>query len=1377
MALLTELIGDCRGLVAVRTQIEQFLQRQSGSRRPPPVLILGETGTGKGLLARAIHEAGPRRAGPFVAINCAAIPETLLEAELFGFERGAFTDAHHAKAGLFQTANRGTLFLDEIGLLPQSLQAKLLTILEDRAVRRLGSTRMEPVDVWIISATSEDLKAGARRRRFREELYHRLAVMTFQLPALRERGQDILTLAEHFLALTCTDYGLAPKALAEDARAALLAYRWPGNVRELANMMERMALLVDGHLVTADRLEHAVPPGQPASPPQAHATTLPGASEGRSLGETVERLERARILEALHETRWNISRAASQLGITRNILRHRLQKYGLQSPSGTAEPTTPTEPMNLTVEPAAAARPLTLQWECRHVALLRADFVTTSLVGPDASPLLETLVEKVYSFGGQVEEVSLRGFVAGFGLEPVEDAPRRAAHAALAIQKIVAHHRSSSAEFSGVRVGLHVGEVLVARVGSTARLDHESKREAWTQLEVFMGRAEPGTVLVSEATRPFLERRFVVPAFATSDGTAGRVYRLAGLGRTGLGLGEQLTPLVGRDRELEELALALEHVRKGHGQVIGIVGEAGVGKSRLFSEFIAPHRLGDSLTLVSCAASWAKATPYLPVIDLLKAYFQIEPLDNASKIRERVTKKVMSLERVLAPTLSAVLALLDVPVDDVEWQALDPVQKQRRTLEAVKLLLLEESRRQPVTVILEDLHWIDSKTQAVLETLVESIPSHRVLLLLSYRPEYQHAWSNKSYYAQLRVDPLSPENAHALLDSLVGREVATAAVKALLIERTGGNPFFLEESVRAAVETGLLVGDRGNYRIARPVGEILVPATVQAVLAARMDRLPSEDKALLQTAAIIGKDVPLALLRSVADLPEEVLRAGLIRLQGSEFLYETKVVPERGFSFKHALSHEVAYASLLQVQRRALHARIMTAIEELYVTRLAEQVDRLANHALRGGVWDKALVYFRQAGAKAAARSAYREAAACFEQALEAVRHLAESRQTIEQRIDLLLELRNSLFSLGEFRRVFDELCEAQVLAERIGDQRRLGWISAFMTHHFWTSSDPENAVQSGQRARAAAVACGDFALRVVANCRLGQAYQSLGDYPRARECFQSNVESLEGDLIRERFGEAYLPSVFTRVWLIHVLAARGEFAEGIARGEEGVQIAEAVDHPATLALACRGLGYLYLRKGEFDEAIRFLERSREVSQAWSIRSFIQGILGYLGYAHALSGRLTDGLSLFDQWSEQVAATGDLSGHAEGLVNLSVVYRLANREEDAIRTANRALDFSRKHKRRAHEAWALQALAEIASHRDPDIGKAQASYRQAMVLAEELGMRPIVAHCHLGLGKLYLRTGKRHQTQEHLATAMTMYREMDMRFWLEQAEVAMQEPA
>ena len=1372
MAALSGLIGNSPALVAVRNQVDQLLRRQAASGRLPPILILGETGTGKGLLASSIHKAGPRAGGPLVAVNCAAIPETLLEAELFGFERGAFTDARQGKAGLFQTAHRGILFLDEIGLLPANLQAKLLAALEEGAVRRLGSTRAERVDAWIISATSEDLKAGTRRRSFREDLYHRLAVVTLQLPPLRDRGQDILTLADHFLARTCSEYGLSPKTLTADARHALLAHRWSGNVREVANVMERAALLGDGDLVIAGDLELATPRKRNVLPPENHETARRDAPVGISLGQTVEEIERRHIAEALHETHWNISRAASRLGVTRDILRYRVRKYGMQAPLPAAKDAEPTDGIGQAVQPTVDPGATRVQWGRRHVAWLRADLLTTAPVTavPTGLALIEALIEKIESFGGWVEEVGHQGIVAVFGREPVEDAPRRAAHAALAIQRIaaLAHPHSESPR---LRIGLHVDEVPISEIRGAFRVDHAAKRGAWEQLEAFMAKAEPGTVLVSAPTCPFLERRFVLARGTDGDETAGTVCRLVALERTGLGLGERLTPFVARSHELDQVTRALEQAQTGQGQVVAVVGEPGVGKSRLFWEFIESHRDQGSLILVGSSASYGRQMPYLPVIDLLKAYFQIEPRDDADKVRERVQEKVLALEPALAPTLPALLALLDVPADDAQWQELDPQQKRRQTLEAVKLLLLEHSRRQPVIVVFEDMHWADSGTRAVLDTVIESLPSHRVLLLVSYRPEYQHTWGPKTYYAQLRLDPLSPEDAHALLDRLMGRAEATTALKTVLIERTGGNPFFLEESVRTLVETGVLAGDRGAQRLARPAGEVQVPATVQAVLAARIDRLSPEEKALLHTAAVIGKDVPLALLRSVAEQPEGALRNGLAQLQGSEFLHETKLVPEREYAFKHALSHEVAYAGVLPDRRRVLHARIMAAIEHLHAHRLPEHVDRLAHHALRGEAWDKAVTYFRQAGAKAADRSAYREAVACFEQALEALTNLRESRETIEQGIDLRLELRNSLVTFAEHPRVFGYLCEAEILADRIGDQGRLGWISAYMAAHFWWAHDPDHAVGPSRRALTAAEAVRDFALQINASVRLGQAYLSLGNYPRARECFHRVINSLTGDLIHKRFGEPWLPSVLARVWLVWVLAKCGEFAEGIATGEETVRIAEAVNHPPNLMQAYRSLGHLYLRKGDLEEAISLLERCQRLGRASNIPTFPYGVSCYLGYAYILSGRLDDGLRLLEQHIEQCGAAELGQGRTFPVVHLSEGYLRAKRIEDAIRLAGQALDFARDHKLRAHEAWALRTLGEIAAHRDPpDSEKAEVSYRQAMIIAAEIGMRPMVAHCRLGLGKLYGRVGRRGEAREYLASATGMYRDMDMGFWLQQAE-------
>jgi predicted ATPase len=413
---------------------------------------------------------------------------------------------------------------------------------------------------------------------------------------------------------------------------------------------------------------------------------------------------------------------------------------------------------------------------------------------------------------------------------------------------------------------------------------------------------------------------------------------------------------------MQQLTQAVERAAGGHGQTIAVVGEAGVGKSRLVWEFIRSHRTHGWLVLESSSVSYGTATPYLPVIELLKAYCRIQERDDPREIRERVAGKLLMLDRALQPLLTPLLALLDVSGEDGTWDALDPPQRRQRTLEAVKRLLLRESQVQPLLVLFEDLHWIDSETQAFLDSLIESLPAARLLLLVSYRPEYQHAWGYKSYYSQLRIDPLPPEGAEEMLCALLGEDQTLEALRRVLIERTEGNPFFLEESVRTLVETRVLVGERGAYRIARAPGVWQIPATAQAILAARIDRLPPEDKLLLQAASVIGKDVPFSLLQAIAEVPETSLRRGLTSLQAGEFLYETSVFPDLEYTFKHALTHEVAYGGVLQDRRRTLHARIADAIEALYPERLTEQVERLAHHALEGQLHEKAIHYLQEAG-------------------------------------------------------------------------------------------------------------------------------------------------------------------------------------------------------------------------------------------------------------------------------------------------------------------------------------------------------------------------------------------------------------------------------
>ena len=391
-----------------------------------------------------------------------------------------------------------------------------------------------------------------------------------------------------------------------------------------------------------------------------------------------------------------------------------------------------------------------------------------------------------------------------------------------------------------------------------------------------------------------------------------------------------------------------------------------------------------------------------------------------------------------------------------------------------------------------------------------------------------HGWGSKTYYTQLRLDPLPPASAEAFLQALLGDDTSLVPLTPLLIARAEGNPFFLEETVRTLVETGGLVGEPSAYRLARPLEGLQVPATVQAVLAARIDRLPPEEKRLLQTAAVIGTEVPLALLQTIAELPEEVLQRGLAHLQAAEFLYETRLFPERDFTFRHALTHEVAYSGLLQERRRVLHARIVEALEVLTRERVAEQVERLAHHALRGEVWDKALAYGRQAGEKAMMRSAHREAVGSFEQALRALPHLPKTHDTREQAIDLRLALRSALWPTGDWGRLLAYLREAEALAEALDDPRRLGRVSRFLSVHFWNQGAYDQAIAAGQRALALATAGGEVVLQALANLGLGFTYHAQGDYHRAIDCLGQTVAALEGARRHERFGQVQLPAVFS---------------------------------------------------------------------------------------------------------------------------------------------------------------------------------------------------------------------------------------------------------
>jgi class 3 adenylate cyclase/tetratricopeptide (TPR) repeat protein len=1001
-------------------------------------------------------------------------------------------------------------------------------------------------------------------------------------------------------------------------------------------------------------------------------------------------------------------------------------------------------------------------------------------------PILEHMMEAVHRYEGTVNQVMGDGIMALFGAPLAhEDHAVRACYAALRMQESVKRYAEGVRRTVGIpiqiRVGLNSGEVVVRSIGSDLKMDYTAVGQT-THLAARMEQlATPGSILITANTlrlaEGYVEVKSLGPVNVKGLSEPVEVYEVAGAGlvrsRMEAAAARGLSRFVGRDAEIRALQQALEKAGAGHGQVVAIVGEPGVGKSRLFYEFTRSHRTQGWMILESSSASYGKATPYLPVIDLIKSYCQIEARDGGRKTREKLTGKLLTLDRVLEPSLPAFLALLDVPVDDPQWHALDPAQRRQRTLEAIKRLVLRESQVQPLLLVFEDLHWIDSETQALLDSMVESLPTARILLLVNYRPEYQHGWGNKTYYSQLRIDPLPTESAEELLDSLLGDKIGLLPLKGVLIQRTEGNPLFLEESVRTLAETQVLAGERGSYRLTKTVESIQVPATVQAVLAARIDRLSSEEKRLLQSASVVGENVPLTLIQAVVEMPEDELRRNLARLQAAEFLYETSLFPELEYTFKHGLTYQVAYNSLLQERRRALHAQLVTAIEKLYADRTTEQVEHLAHHAFRGEVWDKAVTYLRQAGKKAAARSADRESAAYFEQALEVLGHLPVNRATRELGVDLRLELRPSLVTLAEQQRIVAHLSQAESLAEELGDKWRIGRVLADMSAYFSREAEHERAVNAGERALAVAAETGDFALQLMTQDRLSRAYWQLGDFRRAMDLCKRSMSLLEGKPVGERFGMASVASVTTPVPLILSLAELGDLANGIAQGEEVVRIAEWVGQPFSLVNACLMLSGIYIIKGDLEKATPLAERSLDICQSAEIVSEVSRAAAQLGYAYLHSGRIADALTLLEQAVKRPTMKRFYTPQVSWL---GEAYLLAGRREEANQVASRALSLARDKRERGNQAWAMRLLGEIVASKDtPDIGEAENRYIQAVTLAEELGMRPLLAHCHLGLGRLYRRTGKQQQAKEHIVTATAMMREMEMGLWLERAEGELKE--
>jgi class 3 adenylate cyclase/tetratricopeptide (TPR) repeat protein len=983
-------------------------------------------------------------------------------------------------------------------------------------------------------------------------------------------------------------------------------------------------------------------------------------------------------------------------------------------------------------------------------------------------PVLQLMMEAVHRYDGYVAQSTGDGIFALFGA-PVahEDHPQRALYAALRMQEDLKRYsdtlRARGQAPVSMRVGVNTGEVVVRTIQTDATHTEYTPIGHSTGLAArLQALAAPGAIAISEAVRKLVEGYFTLkslgPARIKGVSEPVNIYEVTGLGplRTRLqrAAGRGLTKFVGRQAELEAMKRAAELAKAGHGQLVAAMGEAGVGKSRLFYEFKARAQSG-CLVLETFSVSHGKASAYLPVIELLHAYFDIHAEDDARKRREKVNGKVLTLDRDLEDTLPYLFALLGLVEGDVPLAQMDAQLRRRRTLEAIKRLVLRESVNQPLLVICEDLHWIDTETQALLNLLADALGTAKILLLVNYRPEYTHGWGNKTYYTQVRLDPLGRESAEQMLAALLGVEAhGGAPLQALasrIIEQTEGNPFFMEEIVQSLFEEGVLVRN-GTVKLTRPLGVLTLPPTVQGMLAARIDRLPPEQKELLQTLAVLGKEFALSLVRAVTGRGDDDLNRMLEELQLAEFIYEQPAAGEVEYTFKHALTQEVAYHSVLSERRQLLHERTAQAIEALGPARVEDHLMEVAHHYSRSGNVPKAVDYLGRAGQRAAQQAAYGEAVGYVTQALDLLPQLPESAERARQELDLGQLLVGMLWVTKGF--VAPETIAATervaTLAEHSGTLAQLvdsvmsRWNIAFASGDLpaaivLADQALELAVREGSRARLG----GAHLLHIITRYR-------RGDLAGVEEHFTAGLAFFDDPGFRHLPTRALafgFPSM-TAWELGRADVARDRIAQGMAAADP--------NNPFDLTYSQCFAAILRVLLREYEHAEALAAQTLARSEKHGFPFLTASSRCVLGYAQAQRGRATEGIALIQQGMAGLLESGVRSEISTWTGVLAAAQACAGTVGDALATVEQALQANpddlvdRPENLRLRGALRLtQGQTELAA----------SDFREAIALAQKMGAKAWELRATMSLVRLLDQQGHRAEARTMLAEIYNWFTE------------------
>jgi class 3 adenylate cyclase/predicted ATPase len=974
-------------------------------------------------------------------------------------------------------------------------------------------------------------------------------------------------------------------------------------------------------------------------------------------------------------------------------------------------------------------------------------------------PALKIMVDAVRHYDGYVVQSTGDGIFALFGAPlAYEDHPQRALHAALrmreALQQRAKRLAAEGKPLIEVRIGINSGEVVMRAVETGGRVEYTPVGYV-TNLAARMQTVAPaGEIAISEETRRLIKGYFELRPLGPTEvkGVAEpiNVYQVTGLGplRTHFEISTRrgLTKFVGREKELDHLRRAFEIASGGRGQLVAIVAEAGAGKSRLIFEFKTSLASGCKL-LEAYSVSHGKASAWLPVLALLRDYFHIGSGDAAAARRERVQTALAALDPALNDTTPYVFGLLGIQETPDPLAQMDPQIRQRRTLDAIKRIIIRESLVQPTVIIFEDLHWIDSETQALLDLLADSIANARALLVINYRPEYQHKWTNKSYYSQLRLGALEPESADEVLGELLGESAELDPLKHMMIERTQGNPFFIEEMVQALFDEGALVRN-GTVKVARPLGQLRMPATVQGILAARIDRLPREEKDLLQTLAVVGLEAPLTLIRKMVTRPQ--IERMLGNLQAGEFIYEQAASGEAQYTFKHALTQEVAYNSLLIEHRKILHERAGVAIESLYAGRLDDQLRELARHYSSSDNVNKAVEYLDRAGSQAMQRSAHTEAINSLNAAIQLLQGLPESRDRLHRELILLMTFGSALIPVKgwagpEVERTF---IRARELCQRLDDPPEL----FFVLHGLWVvhlvRAEFPVAHEIGDELMQRAKHANERILLIFAHQTLGMTVYAMGNFLRARWHLEETVRLGAHD--RHRALGVDL-EVVCLSYLSQVLWYLGYPHQGLERAKQAIALAQVLSDPFSLAFAQSFLSSIHLLRRE----VRELGQNTEQMLALCTQ---HGFVFWSGYAVFHRGvsmvrqQRTEGIAQMEEGLAVVSTTGAQTRRPDALCLLAEAYGEAGRLDEALVVLDEALTAIDEHEDRLYEAETHRLRGELLLKQDASNGAAaEDCFRRAIEITQKQSAKSMELQATTSLARLLRDTGRYDDARATLA--------------------------